>query len=264
MDAHGAGFDALRFRTVRLGGNTFHLPARDARTAFAETTAGQAVGGGSMRRPGSARFVAWRATGASLWLAEMDPLGELSNNALQLVFGAPSGGNGGGNGGDGIGRGASVALFEERQSRRLLVCVLTDSLVVHRLLFEQHGEASVFAAVCTAASDHAACHEMTEKRGFAGLTSFFVGLRGAGAEGLGGLDPTEVTCFQWASHETLVVGTRSGSVARLQWSDAGNHNNNHHNVGGLDALPRVGACAMHSPVFSLVDKKTKRQKVQPP
>ena len=126
------------------------------------------------------------------------------------------------------------------------------------------GEASVFAAVCTAASDHAACHEMTEKRGFAGLTSFFVGLRGAGAEGLGGLDPTEVTCFQWASHETLVVGTRSGSVARLQWSDAGNHNNNHHNVGGLDALPRVGACAMHSPVFSLVDKKTKRQKVQPP
>ena len=86
------------------------------------------------------------------------------------------------------------------------MCVLTVGLVV-TVLFEQHGEASVFAAVCTAAAP-AACHEMTE-RGFAGLTSFFVGLRGAGAEGLGGLDPTEVTCFQWASHETLVVGTQT-------------------------------------------------------
>ena len=162
-------------------------------------------------------------------------------------------------GGDGIGRGASVALFEERQSR-LLVCVLTDSLVVHRLSAARRGVG--LRAVCTAASDHAACHEMTEKRGFAGLTSFFVGLRGAGAEGLGGLDPTEVTCFQWASHETLVVGTRSGSVARLQWSDAGNHNNNHHNVGGLDALPRVGACAMLAQSFHCLTK-TKDKKCNP-
>ena len=92
-------------------------------------------------------MVVWRARGASLWLVELDPRGDLAHAALQLVFPRSV-----------RPHASSVALFDRAGGRAcgsssggdagggglgLVACVLLEDLSVYRLAFHVAGGGGV-------------------------------------------------------------------------------------------------------------------------